>query len=123
MSLISNKSKQNTFKKTDRLNTSADYSNVFKGAKRSKDNLFTVLAKGNHDSFARLGLAIAKKSVKKATQRNLIKRIVRETFRRQKDSLKAHDFVVLCRDQAALANKKELSLSIQKHWEKTISNE
>jgi|TARA_R110002074_G_scaffold373069_2_gene548771 ribonuclease P protein component len=56
-------------------------------------------------------------------QRNLIKRIVRETFRRQKDDLKAHDFVVLCRDKAAKATKKELSFSIQKHWEKTIINE
>jgi len=95
---------------------------VFKGAKRSTDGLFTVLAKENVSS-AKLGLAIAKKNVKKAVKRNLIKRIVRESFRHQKEQLSGYDFVILCRQKAARATKKELSLSINRHWAKLISDE
>jgi len=80
-----------------------------------------VLAKKTTPPNARLGLAIAKKSVKKASQRNNIKRIVRESFRRQKNKLFDYDFVVMCRRDAALATKKTLQKSIQGHWEKLIT--
>jgi len=68
-------------------------------------------------------LAIAKKSVKKANQRNCIKRVVRETFRQQKESLSNYDFVVLCRHKAAQASKEELSQAIKRHWKKLIIDE
>lgn len=84
---------------------------------------FTVLSRANNGTRPRLGLAIAKKNVKRATQRNLIKRVVRESFRRQKNNLKKQDFVVLCRNQASQANKKELADSIQIYWEKMKLNE
>ena len=75
------------FSKTYRLNTAVDYSNVFNNANRSSDKFFTVLAKKNTLDVARWGLAIAKKSVKKAVQRNRIKRVVRELVRLSKQLL------------------------------------
>ncbi|MBV1912328.1 MAG: ribonuclease P protein component [Cycloclasticus sp.] len=114
--------KDYTFTKKVRLNSSSEYARVFKGAKRSTDSLFTVLAQKNVSS-AKLGLAIAKKNVKKAVKRNLIKRIVRESFRHEKERLSGYDFVILCRHKAALATKKELAKSISKHWDKLIINE
>jgi len=85
--------------------------------------LLTVLAQKKGLSGARLGLAIAKKNVKRAVKRNLIKRVVRESFRRQKERLSGYDFVILCRHKAANATKKELALSIHKHWERLMTNE
>ena len=82
-----------------------------------------MLVKKNNEALARLGLAIAKKNVKKAVQRNKIKRIVRESFRLNKHRLEGFDIVVLCRQKAALASKKELTMSIQMHWEKLLVNE
>lgn len=93
---------------------------MFKGAVRSTDKLFTVLAKSSNGPTARLGLAIAKKSVKKAVKRNLIKRLIRESFRQQKEELTGLDFVVLCRRDAATASKKALAASIQHHWGKLV---
>ncbi|ORU91159.1 MAG: hypothetical protein A6F72_01235 [Cycloclasticus sp. symbiont of Poecilosclerida sp. N] len=104
--------------KKDKLNTASEYSTVFSKAKRSTDRLFTVLAKQTTPPNARLGLAIAKKSVKKASQRNNIKRIVRESFRRKKNKLFDYDFVVMCRKDAALATKQMLQQSIEAHWKK-----
>ena len=96
---------------------------MFSRAKKSSDVLLTVLVKKNNEALARLGLAIAKKNVKKAVQRNKIKRIVRESFRLNKHRLEGFDIVVLCRQKAALASKKELAMSIQMHWEKLLVNE
>jgi|TARA_R110002096_G_scaffold196966_3_gene380052 ribonuclease P protein component len=49
--------------------------------------------------------------------------VVRESFRRQKNNLKKQDFVVLCRNQANQADKKELAESIQTYWKKMTLDE
>jgi len=99
------------------LNTASEYSAVFKHAKRVSDNLLTVLVSKNPDKRAKLGLAIAKKMVKKAVLRNRIKRMVREAFRLRKQQLIGVEMVVLCRQKAGFASKKELSDSINKHFD------
>jgi RNase P protein component len=48
---------------------------------------------------------------------------VRESFRRHKAGLANYDLVVLCRNKAALASKKQLAVSIQTHWMKLIVDE
>lgn len=54
-------------------------------------------------SHARLGLAIPKKHIKKAVDRNRLKRLVRESFRINQENLGSFDVVVLVRrDIAAL---------------------
>ena len=45
-------------------------------------------------STARLGVVVAKRFAKQANQRNLVKRIVREQFRRRRATLPALDLVV-----------------------------
>jgi ribonuclease P protein component len=46
-------------------------------------------------SHARLGLAIPKKNIKKAVDRNKLKRFVRESFRTNQQNLGGFDVVVL----------------------------
>lgn len=48
----------------------------------------------NELSHARLGVVVAKKLAKRANVRNLVKRIVREQFRRRRASLPAVDIVM-----------------------------
>lgn len=43
---------------------------------------------------ARLGVVVAKRLAKHATTRNLVKRIVREQFRRRRNTLPAADLIV-----------------------------
>ncbi|ATI02182.1 MAG: ribonuclease P protein component [Cycloclasticus pugetii] len=117
------KEKKHAFTKTHKLNSPSEYANVFKGAERSTDDLLTVLARKKNLSGARLGLAIAKKNVKRAVKRNAIKRVVRESFRQQKEHLSGYDFVILCRHKAASASKKELATSINRHWIRFMKSE
>ena len=77
-----------------------------------------VLARRNGDRTARLGLAIAKKQVKRAVDRNRIKRVIRESFRRQANRLTGLDIVVLARRDTAQHNNDKLTASLERHWQR-----
>lgn len=114
-------SRDTRFGKEHRLPDAAAYDRVFSGASRSRDRLFTVLSCRNDLGIARLGLAISKRSCRPATGRNRLKRIVRESFRRQLDALAGLDVIVLAQAGAAHADNAALFDSLAKHWQKTRS--
>ena len=94
----------------------ASYGRVFKKAGRRKDKLFTVLYRSNKLQRARLGLAVAKKNCKLAADRNRIKRIVRESFRKHQVELAGMDIVVLNQPGTHKVDNKALFLSLAGHW-------
>jgi ribonuclease P protein component len=103
-----------------RLGTPAEFKNVFTNPVKSSDRYFTVLATPNLLPHPRLGLAIAKKSIKKAVARNRIKRTARESFRLQRQHIINVDIVVLARGDAANAPLVILRKSLEKHWLKLV---
>jgi ribonuclease P protein component len=103
-----------------RLGTPADFKNVFKSPVKSIDKYFTVLAAPNCLPYPRLGLAIAKKTIKKAVARNRLKRTARESFRLHRQQIKNIDIVVLARGDAANAPLFMLRKSLEKHWLKLV---
>ena len=94
----------------------AAYGRVFEKANRSRDKWFTVLSRDNGRHDARLGLAISKKHCRKATSRNTIKRIVRESFRQHQANLQGLDVVVINQPPAAAATRRQLFDSLAGHW-------
>jgi ribonuclease P protein component len=65
---------------------------------------------------ARLGLAIAARSVGNAVSRNRVKRQVREQFRLQRDALPPVDIVISARQGARGAAAPELRAALQRLW-------
>ena len=104
-----------------RLKKPAEFKNVFAKPVKSSDAYFTLLAIKNDFDHPRLGLAIAKKNIKKAIHRNVIKRAVRENFRMQQQSLGNLDIVVLARREAVDAPLELLRKSLEKHWLRLVS--
>ena len=104
-----------------RLKKPAEYKKVFAKPVKSSDSYFTLLAIKNEFDHPRLGLAIAKKNIKKAVHRNVIKRAVRENFRIQQDSLGNLDIVVLARREAVDVPQELLRKSLEKHWLRLVS--
>lgn len=104
-----------------RLNQSADYDYVFSAPEqRSSDRYFIVLGRFHSQeniSQARLGLVIAKKKIAKAHERNRVKRIIRESFRRSSHG-KRMNILVLAKPSVEKATNQELFTSLQKHWQR-----
>jgi len=94
----SKKNSEQQFSRSQRLLLPEDYKFVFNQPIRSSDKLLTILAKHQLKKVnPRLGLAIAKKSVKTAVHRNRIKRICREFFRLNQSNIACADYVILVR--------------------------
>lgn len=105
------------FSRDDRLIKPAEFERVFKDPVKTTSRFFTVLARQNEINFSRLGLAIAKKNIPLAVQRNKIKRIVRESFRHQQAELGHIDIVVMARRGADKASRATLRDTLQQHWD------
>ena len=66
----------------------------------------------HHDS--RLGVIVAKKQVKRAHERNRLKRVAREQFRHLRHQLPAADIILLFRKPAQFVENAELGSLIRK---------
>jgi ribonuclease P protein component len=104
-----------------RLKKAAEFKKVFTNPVKSTDRYFTLLAMQNDFAHPRVGLAIAKKMIRKAVDRNVIKRTVRESFRLQQHTISSIDIVVLARKDALHAAPSELKKSLERHWLKLVS--
>ncbi len=107
--------KPNGFSRDSRLLTPAQYKRVFDKNHRSADKYWTLLFRDNDTAVPRLGMAVAKKKLKRALDRNRVKRIIRESFRCE-ESLSGVDIVVLPRETCKNASNAELRKSLHKHW-------
>ena len=85
-----------TFARRYRLTKTDEYSSVFgfRRAIRGKWLMLHYQPRPTPEEAARLGLVVGKKLLKRAVDRNRVKRIVREQFRRQRVILPAYDLVV-----------------------------
>jgi ribonuclease P protein component len=75
-----------------------------------------VIARPNEVGHARLGLAVGVKAAGNAVNRNRIKRVVRESFRRRQQELPAVDMVVNARAAASKATNAQIGASVIALW-------
>ena len=80
------------------------------------DASLLILAKPNGRQPSRLGLVVAKKNIPTAVQRNLLKRVVRETFRQHQFEIPL-DIVFLARSGANNLAAKQLTMQLRRSWE------
>lgn len=83
-----------SFPKKKRLLRFNEFVFVFKKSNCVKVIGMTVFSRLNNLGYPRIGLAISKKYVKRAHERNRIKRYARETFRVYQNNLLNLDFVL-----------------------------
>lgn len=107
-----------TFKKTQRLLNASDYKQVFDYNRvKVANSSLLILAKPADGLTSRLGLVIAKKNIPTAVQRNLLKRVTRETFRKREFKIPL-DIVFLARRGADQLSVHNLTDILQKSWVK-----
>lgn len=104
------------FDKTRRLLKKSEYDDVFQQATKIVTSEFILFYRDNNLGYARLGLALSKKMIPKAHDRNRIKRLLRETFRTKQ--LLPVDIIVLARQGVAKVPNSLLIAKLSKVWEK-----
>ena len=109
------------FSKTKRLLNGKDYSQVFDNAQAKASHKYLLLLATTSDRPRhRLGLVIAKKNVRLAVQRNRIKRVAREFFRKLPEVGLPMDVVLLTRRGIDQLDNAELSTILQQQWQKLL---
>lgn len=102
------------FGKSLRLLCSGEFKAVFDDAPfRASHQFFLLLARPNQLNHSRLGLVVAKKHLRFAVQRNLVKRITREVFRHQQEKLGGVDVILLTRKGIDTLDKAQFAAQCQ----------
>lgn len=107
-----------TFSRELRLLTPAQFKSVFSNPIKASSAEITLLAIPNTEQHPRLGLTVAKRFVKRANQRNRIKRVIRDSFRLHQHDIPAIDIVVLVRNGVLEMENADLNKLIEKLWRK-----
>ena len=106
--------------KGNRLLDSQDFGRVFAAGQRSADKYLTILYVPTDRGVSRIGFAVAKKQLPRAVDRNRVRRLARESFRKNQDSLGSLDIVIMARSQASRATNLTLYQSLDRHWARLI---
>lgn len=111
------------FTKAQRLLTPAAYRLVFDGTERKLHQAHLMaFIRSNEQSQARIGMAITKKKVPTAVQRNRIKRHIREQFRHCAAQLKPFDIVFIVKKPVNDLDNKELDFQLDAIFKKLKNN-
>ncbi|MDQ8038978.1 MAG: ribonuclease P protein component [Rickettsiella sp.] len=110
---------KNQLVKSRRLRCSEHFKQAFRQGSKVRQGCLTVYIRSNGLEYARLGLAITRKSIPKATSRNWIKRIIRESFRLNQSLVPGFDIIIAVKGQC-LTNKQILSCDLAKQWSRLL---
>jgi len=98
------------------LLTPTHFTFVFQQPQRAGTPQITILGRQNSLGHPRIGLTVAKKHVKRAHERNRIKRLTRESFRLRQHELPAMDFVLVAKKGIAELDNQSLTEVLEKLW-------
>ncbi|MGF7432429.1 MULTISPECIES: ribonuclease P protein component [Pasteurellaceae] len=108
------------FSRELRLLTPTQFKYVFEQPLRASTPEITILARPNDLQYPRIGLTVAKKHLKRAHDRNRIKRLCRESFRLLQHQLPNYDFVVVAKHGIGKLDNKTLTETLSKLWQRHI---
>ena len=105
------------FSRSNRLNKAEDFTQVFQENIRVSDDCITLLVGQKDADHPRLGFAVAKKQLKLAVDRNQIKRLIRESFRKHQHQLPKRDIVAMVRSKVRHLNHQQIFERLDKLWQ------
>lgn len=100
--------------------TPTQFKNIFEQPFRASTPEITILARKNNLEHPRLGLTVAKKHLKRAHDRNRIKRLVRESFRLSQHNLPPCDFVFVAKRGIGQLDNQTFLQTLDKLWARHI---
>ena len=99
-----------------RVRSKHDHQNLLRRGKRQYIGPLVVRSCDNCQGVARLGTAISKRSLRRAVDRNRVKRLIRESFRLQAAQLPGMDVVISLSQRVRLDDEQQLRAALDKTW-------
>lgn len=111
-----------TFRQRNKLTRPQEFTQVLSAGERILGKFLQVCRYSNALEVPRLGMIIPKKVVSKAVERNRIKRMAREMFRRNRLILGNYDYVIKLRAKGRVqALRRELAEALSRHSNESIT--
>jgi ribonuclease P protein component len=104
-----------------RMRRPAEFKRAYAAGKRLGNEFFTVNAQANGLGCARLGMSIAARILRRAVDRNRVRRQIRESFRVHQLGLPAIDIVIGARAGVLAADNAQLREALEKLWLKVTT--
>src|SRR5579864_2253861 len=105
-----------------RLRRPVEFKRAYASGKRFANEFFTASVQANDLGWPRLGMSIAARSLRRAVDRNRVRRLIRESFRMHQRQLPALDIVIGARSAVIAADRVNLRAALDKLWQKmTVS--
>lgn len=103
-----------------RLSVQQDIKAIFDNANAVRHPNLVLLGKSNELSYPRITIIVAKKNVKKANQRNRLKRLIRESFRLTQHPLAGNDFIVIVKQHLHEQANPDILAIMGQQWERYL---
>ena len=104
---------QASFRPHEKVKDPADFRRAFERRRSVSDSSLIIHGIENGRDYSRLGIAVARKKIRAASDRNRIKRVIREAFRLSKQDIPAGiDLIVLPRGPRLTFEEAKKSLPI-----------
>ncbi len=103
------------------MTSKLNFNDVLSSNTRSEDELFSVFFIKNKTSHCRLGVSLPKKTIAKATKRNKIKRIIKNSFTVFFQATKGIDVVIRAKKDPQPNTNDKILLSLDQHWKAIMS--
>lgn len=104
------------FNKSNRLVSKKDFQSVFASPHKLSRPSLRFIFLTNQRLTARLGIVIGKHQVKRAVDRNRLRRVARESFRHYQQQLVGLDIVLIMQAGCLSLSKKALRERIDQSW-------
>lgn len=111
-----------SLKRLHTLRNKQDFNYVFQDALKVYGKHTTLLFRPSPKPQPRLGLIVSKKHTKTAVKRNMVRRVIKESFRAKLNGLSSIDVVVLSKAGIVDVDKKTLRQLLDKQWQILIKN-
>ncbi|MFT8229570.1 MAG: ribonuclease P protein component [Enterobacterales bacterium] len=93
-----------------------DFNFVFQDPNIIRNLYLTIFSRKNILTYPRIGISVSKKYITLANKRNRIKRLVRESFRLNKNTLPFMDFVIIIKKKIVDLNNIEILKKLEILW-------
>lgn len=105
------------FSRHNRLASKQDFQSVFANPLKVTRKSLLALYRQNQETNPRLGIIIGKQHVRLSVARNRLRRIIRESFRHHKETVKGLDIIVIVRSECSAKAKSALREDIDNLWQ------